>query len=86
MKVSRAGSAGKGEEPVVIPLTLSSAQSSRGQPALRPQIKHSNFTPYLLFICNGNMWFPPAQHSHCSSVKPHFYCIVFHALCSCFIV
>lgn len=34
VKVSRAGSAGKGEEPVVIPLSLSSAQSSPGQPAL----------------------------------------------------
>lgn len=32
--------------------------------------KHSNFTPYLLFICNGNMWSPQcstataAQLSH----------------------
>lgn len=45
--MSRGGSAGKGEEPVVIPLTPSSTQSPRGQPVLRPEIKFNSFSPCL---------------------------------------
>lgn len=54
--MSTDGSAGKGEEPVVILLTPSSAQSSRCQPALRSETTFTSFSPCLPVRLQWEHW------------------------------